>query len=484
MTDATGPLTLGRYTLHGEIAHGGMATVHLARLQGPVGFSRTVAIKRLHPQFAKDPEFVTMFLDEARLAVRIQHPNVAQTLDVVAESGELFIVMEYLHGETASRLLRATGKPFPPEVAAAVMIGALHGLHAAHEAKNERGEPLQIVHRDVSPQNVFVGRDGIARVLDFGVAKAAGRFHTTEEGKVKGKLPYMSPEQVRGEPLTRATDIYAASVVAWELLVGERFIRGQNAGEVVERVLYGKAEAPSKKVSSVPPALDAIVLRGLARDPAARWATAREMALALEAAITPAQPSRVGAFVEASVGGDLEARASRVAEAESTSNSSEMHALLDDLARSGGPGSTAAAAQISPRELVTSPGTASDTSAAPRRRRPALWVVAAAALVGVGFASRGLVSREVTTPAPKASAAPAVALPTTSVAAAPEAEPSTAQSPSALPSASTSPSPLPGATIRPVPVPVPRAASKPKADCNPPWTLDSSGRKKYKLECL
>jgi serine/threonine-protein kinase len=230
--------------------------------------------------------------------------------------------------------------------------------------------------------------------------------------------------------------------------------------------------------------LDAIVLRGMARDPAARWASAREMALALEAAITPAQPSRVGAFVEAAVGGDLEARASRVAEAESTSNSSEMHALLDDLARSGAPASTAVAAKSSPRELVTSPGTASDTPAAPRRRRPALWVVAAAALVGVGFASRGLVSREVTTPAPTPSAAPAVAVPAASVAAAPEAKPSIAPPPSALPSASASPAPSPSATIRPVPAPAPRPTSKPKADCNPPWTLDSSGRKKYKLECL
>jgi len=481
MTEATGPITLGRYTLHGEIAHGGMATVHLARLQGPVGFSRTVAIKRLHPQFAKDPEFVTMFLDEARLAVRIQHPNVAQTLDVVAESGELFIVMEYLHGETASRLLRATGKALPPEVAAAVMIGALHGLHAAHEAKNERGEPLQIVHRDVSPQNVFVGRDGIARVLDFGVAKAAGRFHTTEEGKVKGKLPYMSPEQVRGEPLTRATDIYAASVVLWELLVGERFIKGQNAGEVVERVLYGKAEAPSAKVSNVPPALDAIVLRGLARDPAARWDSAREMALALEAAITPAQPSRVGAFVEAAVGGDLEARASRVAEAESTSNSSEMQALLDDLARTAAPSvpnAAAVPAESSPRELATSPETASDKSAAPRRGRLAIWVVAAAALVGVGFASRGLVPRDVTAPAPTPSA------PAPPASAAPEAKLSAAPSLSALASAAPSQATSASVAPRPLPPPAPRSASKPKSDCDPPWTLDSSGRKKYKLECL
>src|ERR1035437_3672665 len=162
MQSSPGPVcdrVVGRYALYGEIASGGMATVHFGRLLGPVGFSRTVAIKRLHPQFAKDPEFVTMFLDEARLASRIRHPNVARTLDVVALEGELFLVMDYVEGEALSRLLRtcrARGTPVPPKVAAAIVCGVLHGLHAAHEAKSERGEPLGIVHRDVSPQNVLV----------------------------------------------------------------------------------------------------------------------------------------------------------------------------------------------------------------------------------------------------------------------------------------------------------------------------------------
>ncbi|HEY2366157.1 MAG TPA: serine/threonine-protein kinase, partial [Polyangiaceae bacterium] len=206
---------VGRYALYEEIAAGGMATVHFGRLLGPVGFSRTVAIKRLHPQFAKDPEFVSMFLDEARLAARIRHPNVVPTLDVVATQGELFLVMDYVQGESLSRLIRATRERqqrIPVRYVASIITGALHGLHAAHEAKNERGEPLRIVHRDISPQNVLVGSDGVARVLDFGVAKAAGRFHTTREGNVKGKLPYMSPEQLRGQLVDRQTDVYAAAV--------------------------------------------------------------------------------------------------------------------------------------------------------------------------------------------------------------------------------------------------------------------------------
>src|SRR3954469_20093549 len=150
---------IGRYALYGEIASGGMATVHFGRLLGPVGFSRTVAIKRLHAQFAKDPEFVAMFLDEARLAGRIQHPNVVATLDVVALEGELFLVMEFVQGESLSRVsraLRTAGMRLPTRVAASLLTGVCYGLHAAHEAASEQGEPLGIVHRDVSPQNVMI----------------------------------------------------------------------------------------------------------------------------------------------------------------------------------------------------------------------------------------------------------------------------------------------------------------------------------------
>jgi serine/threonine protein kinase len=192
--------------MFGEIAAGGMATVHLGRLLGPVGFSRTVAIKRLHPQYAKDPDFVSMFLDEARVAARIQHPNVVPTLDVVSLEGELFLVMDYVAGESLGRLLRALrdrGPRVPPRIVGSIMTNVLYGLHAAHEARSERGEPLGLIHRDVSPQNVLVGLDGVARVLDFGVAKAAGRVQTTGDGQVKGKLSYMPPEQIAGGEIDR-----------------------------------------------------------------------------------------------------------------------------------------------------------------------------------------------------------------------------------------------------------------------------------------
>jgi serine/threonine protein kinase len=227
--DASGAWIIGRYALSEEIAHGGMATVHIGRLRGSAGFARTVAIKRPHPQYARDPEFVAMFVDEARLAARIHHPNVVSTLDVVAREGELFLVMEYVQGESLSRLVhlaRQRRERVPEPMVASIVAGVLHGLHAAHEARGEGGELLGLVHRDVSPQNVLVGTDGVARVLDFGVAKAAGRIHTTRNGELKGKLAYMSPEQLCGE-VTRMTDVYAAGVVLWEALAGARSERAK-----------------------------------------------------------------------------------------------------------------------------------------------------------------------------------------------------------------------------------------------------------------
>src|ERR1700678_963304 len=155
---------VGRYALYGELASGGMATVHIGRLLGPVGFSRTVAIKKLHPQYAKEPQFVSMFMDEARLAARIRHPNVLGTLDVVVLDGELFLVMDYVEGESVQRLVHAAkpqGGRVPLPIAGAILVGALDGLHAAHEATSEQGEPLGLIHRDVSPQNILVGTDGI-----------------------------------------------------------------------------------------------------------------------------------------------------------------------------------------------------------------------------------------------------------------------------------------------------------------------------------
>jgi eukaryotic-like serine/threonine-protein kinase len=311
---------VGRYALYDEIAAGGMATVHIGRLLGPVGFSRTVAIKRLHPQFAKEPDFVSMFLDEARLAARIRHPNVVGTLDVVALEGELFLVMEYVQGESLARLMRTMrdrGEGVPVPIAAAIMVGVLEGLHAAHEATSDQGEPLGIVHRDVSPQNILVGTDGVARVVDFGVAKAAGRLQTTRDGQLKGKLGYMAPEQISGAA-TRATDIHAATAVLWEMLTARRLFHGENELQTYTNVIAGNVARPSIHAPNVTPALDRLIMRGLAPNPDDRFASARDMARALQATTAIAAPSDVGDWVESIAGQNIVSRARKIAAIESS----------------------------------------------------------------------------------------------------------------------------------------------------------------------
>lgn len=316
------PRVVGRYMLFDEIAAGGMATVRFGRLIGEVGFSRTVAVKCLHAHFAKDQEFAKMFLDEARLAARVRHPNVVPILDVVARDGELFLVMDYVQGESLSKLIRATRarkSRLPLRIVASVMAGVLDGLHAAHEATSEHGEALGIVHRDVSPQNVIVGLDGVSRVLDFGVAKAAGRMQSTREGQLKGKLAYMAPEQLRAENVDRRTDIYSASVVLWEALTGRRLFKADDEIGIFGLVLKGDVPPPSAIISSIPKGYDDVTLRGLHLDQKQRFATAREMAIALEKVAGVASPREVGAWVEDLARDTLQKRAHKIAELESVS---------------------------------------------------------------------------------------------------------------------------------------------------------------------
>ena len=312
------PRVIGRYALHGELASGGMATVHVGRMFGPGGFQRTVAIKRLLPHLAREPEFVARFLDEARIAARIRHQNVVSTLDVVAADGELFLVMEYVQGESLSRLLRlAPGRKLPPDIACAIAESLLAGLHAAHVARDEQGNPLDIVHRDISPQNVIVGTDGVARVLDFGIAKAIGRTQVTSDGAIRGKFGYMAPEQLGGQ-VTRATDIYAASIVLWECLTGKKYFRGETDAALIAEILMPPLTSVRSFAPDVPQAVDEIVLRGLAPEPGDRFGDAREMALALASAFRSAAPMRVAIFVESLAADSLAERAELVAAVEST----------------------------------------------------------------------------------------------------------------------------------------------------------------------
>jgi serine/threonine-protein kinase len=323
---------IGRYAIGAKIASGGMATVHVGRVLGSIGFTRTVAIKRLHERFATDPKFVSMFVDEARLAARVRHPNVVPTLDVVVDSGEIFVVLEYVHGEPLSRLSRLPqGQRMPTRIASAITFGTLLGLHAAHDARNERGEPLRIVHRDVSPQNVVIGPDGVPRVLDFGIAKAFGRLRTTEEREVKGKLAYLSPEQLAGEDVDQRTDVYSASALLWELLAGRKLIAFDDAAAVLNAVMNATHDPPSVHTTESSPKLDSIIMRGLARKPANRWPTARAMALALEDCVPPATPPHVGNFVERVAHKELAVRAQLIAAMESGAEPISLDDVLREI---------------------------------------------------------------------------------------------------------------------------------------------------------
>jgi serine/threonine protein kinase len=380
------PAAIGQYAMYGQIGAGGMATVHLGR--GPAG--EVVAIKRLRPHLLAEPDVVKSFLDEARLSARVRHPNVVSTLEVVTHDGEVFLVMEYFEGVSLALLLRARATPAPPvpaDLAATVFSGVLRGLHAAHEAVNEAGEPLHIVHRDVSPHNILVGVDGTARVLDFGVAKALGRQQTTRDGKIKGKLGYMAPEQLSGRGVTRRTDIFAAGIVLWEALTGDRLFHTDDEATTVTRVLMERVRAPSHVCSAAPAALDAVVLRALERDPSKRFLTAEEMAHAVDLAVAPAGAAAVGWWVR-SIAADELARRAVLLRAEGEP------ALAPDLSATDIDGSIVSASRYAP------------SSKPPPRKLRAL--AAASAVVAMALAAWGAVSvsRAKATPASGASALP------------------------------------------------------------------------------
>ena len=415
---------MGRYLLAAKLASGGMSSVHLGRLEGPAGFGRTVAIKQLHPHLAEEREFVTMLLDEARLAARVRHPNVVSVGDVVEADGQLLLVMDYVPGVSLAELLRRALEdrwPLPLPIASAIGCGILHGLHAAHEATDERGRPLGIVHRDVSPQNVLVGSDGVARLVDFGVAKAAGRLHTTVDGQVKGKLGYMAPEQLRSASVDRRADIYAAALTIWEAVALRRPF-GDDAEAPLVRVQNDIPRASSVR-PEVPPALDEILARGLDRAPERRTSSAQQMALELAAAVPPAPAPEVATFV-ADVAGDLlRQRAALVSRVE----------------------------QVRPAPPP-----------APRRSR---WIAVVGLLVLGGAVASGVVWRF----NDRKLALPAVAPPLVQPAPPPVVVPEPAPPPAQAPA------------------PLRRAAKRAPArseHCTPPFIIRPDGTRQYKVECL
>lgn len=539
------PDQIGRYILHPAIARGGMATVHAARLVAAEGITRLVAAKRLHPHLTDDPEFVAMFQDEARIASRIHHPNVVPVLDVIRSEDEVILVQEYVHGVPLSSLfkLALVDDPVPIPIAAAIVTGILAGLHAAHEATDELGEPLGVVHRDVSPQNVIVSVDGIPRLVDFGIAKAKTSIHHTREGFFKGKLAYMAPEQIRAEPVTRHADIYAAGVLLWELVVNRRFYDGKNDAEFVRTVALG---ATPTLVQTLEPErsviaeerwkgivrLDEIVARAMAPSPQDRWPTALDMATAIVNAVRNATAGEVASWVRSTGAEYLDKRQKELLANEESyraghssyrmaaAAASSARIEIDEGRNSGrrmrfGQGIRGEAVSLidigsTNINAVNSVGPTTSTSISTSSRyeqrleaRTIIpWTVIAGLLIIIGLLTGMVIVREPVTAATASTAPPvqAIVLPNLQQPAAtaePELPvimaPAASRPPAPPPPAATtvrwvapvkaSPPPSvarPAPTPVPTPVPLPPSA---RPDCSPPFYFEGT-KKVFKPSCL
>ena len=299
------PLRLGPYDLLRRIATGGMAEVYLARRAGPHGFQKTVAVKRILPQFARDPDFVAMFVDEARVCARLGHPNIVQVFDFGEEDGELYMAMEYVDGTTGARLVRAVAsrsEEIALDISLHVTLSILHALECAHGARDEDGKPLSLVHRDVSPGNVLIDRSGAVKLTDFGIARAAEIERRTDAGQLKGKLGYMSPEQVVGRELDARSDIFTLGIVLAEMLILRPLFSGGRELDVLIRIRDADLSAIDRAGARVPDDVRAVLFRALARDPALRWSSAGAFAEALEEIARRRRlqigPSRLSTLIE------------------------------------------------------------------------------------------------------------------------------------------------------------------------------------------
>ena len=311
---------IGRYALFDQFAEGGIATVHFGRIDGAGGFSRIVAIKRLLPHLVKNDEFTEMLLKEARLAARVRHPNVVPTLDVVASQGDVLLILEYVHGESLSALCRTQAKfvkdHLPVDIAVAVMLDVLSGLCAVHEATDEKGRLLGLVHRDISPPNVVVGADGYSRVLDFGIAKALEHIDESMPNRLKGKIGYMAPEQIRGERASQRSDVFAAGVILWELLATRRLFVSSVESDRMKQIVSGDYPRLSRYRPGLSRQLEQVTKRALAVDPNDRFANSREFADALEQAALRASARRVAQWVSDLAAKTLSDRARMMAQVE------------------------------------------------------------------------------------------------------------------------------------------------------------------------
>jgi serine/threonine-protein kinase len=295
--------TLGRYRIVDALRAGGMATLYLARRTGAAGFSKPVAIKVVREHLCEDKRFVEMFVSEAKLAARVDDPHVAHTEELGHENGTYFIAMEYVLGGSLAQIiaaLRKQARALAPSMAIRIVADAARGLQAIHEATSESGDPLLIVHRDVSPQNILLSTKGIVKIIDLGVARARGVGRT--ESGLTGKVAYMSPEQARGDSVDRRTDVYALAVVLWEMLTGRRLFRAETDAELLKQVREPVIEPPSQwSLSVISPEVDAAIMRALSPEPSARPATAEvfcEELLAADPEARRVTTSELGGIVE------------------------------------------------------------------------------------------------------------------------------------------------------------------------------------------
>lgn len=278
--EAKKPVRFGKYTLVDRIAVGGMAEIFLARQAGLEGFEKTIVIKRIRPHLSKQPNFVKMFLNEAKLAAQLNHPNIVQIYDLGKINESYFIAMEYIFGRDMRRIIPkadALGIPFPMVYALKIASSVCEGLYYAHQRADLYGHPLHIVHRDVTPENIFVSFDGTVKVLDFGIAKAANQIEQTRAGEIKGKLSYMSPEQCMGKQLDNRSDLFSLGVVLYEWLTGFKLFTGDSEVAILKSITEGKIYAPSYFKADIPEAVEAILMKALEKDRERRYQTAWEM---------------------------------------------------------------------------------------------------------------------------------------------------------------------------------------------------------------
>ena len=307
------PVIAGKYNLLRRLGHGGMAEVFLARLEGLEGFQKLVVVKRILPHLAQDGEFVTMFLDEARTAADLRHPNVINIMEINRDAGTYYMAMEFVHGHDVRRLQRKVSKAkkqFPIEHAMEIVMGAASGLHYAHTKVGLNGIPLEIVHRDVSPQNILVAYTGETKLVDFGIAKAATQSEQTEVGIIKGKYAYMAPEQAKGEPLDMLTDQFALGAVMWELLTLRRLFKRQSEAQTLQAVISGSVPDPRRFREDCPEEIAKIVLKALEKRKKNRFRDLEEMREALEDAMAGLgmahSPARLGRWVSGLFSGEVE----------------------------------------------------------------------------------------------------------------------------------------------------------------------------------